>query len=104
MAWCFAPSWTAAACSPPSEKLRRTFSQRKATALEAIDAFADEGAQESFSVGEVATHLHQIAGVAAFFGERDLGEECSRLDQRLRTAPQSVKAPDFSVVRGLLRI
>ena len=89
---------------PLSEKLRRTFSQRKATALEAIDAFADEGAQESFSAGEVATHLHQIAGVAAFFGERDLGEECSRLDQRLRTAPQSVKAPDFSVVRGLLRI
>ena len=88
----------------PSEKLRRSFSLRKATALEAIGALTGEGAQEFCSVGEVVTHLHQIAGVAAFFGERDLGEECSRLDQRLRAAPQSVKATDFSVVRGLLQI
>ncbi|WP_247713446.1 PAS domain S-box protein [Qipengyuania polymorpha] len=87
----------------PSEKLRKSFSKRKAKALEAIDAAIRKGELESCSLGEVATQLHQIAGVAAFFGETDLGAECSQLDQRLRKCPDSVKAHDFTVVRSLLQ-
>lgn len=87
----------------PSEKLRKNFSQRKQKALEAIDVAMREEVLGPSSLIKVAAQLHQIAGVAAFFGEPDLGAECSHLDQRLRNAPESLKDSDFLVVRGLLQ-
>lgn len=87
----------------PSEKLRKGFAKRKAQALEAIDAAVRNGTLASCTLEEVAAQLHQIAGIAGFFGEEDLGVKCNELDQRLRTAPETVETPDFAMVCSLLR-
>ena len=97
------PTMQARRTRKPSASLVKKFSQRKALALRTIDESVRNGSLEARSLDELASQLHQIAGVASLFGETDLGTRCSELDHRLRTAPGTVDADDFQTVCALLR-
>ncbi|MBY6129622.1 response regulator [Qipengyuania aquimaris] len=86
----------------PSAGLSRRFAERKALALMAIDKAVASGELEGCSLEDLARQLHQIAGVASFFGEADLGTRCSELDDRLRTSPQSVDVEQLDNLRVML--
>ena len=87
----------------PSAKLVESFAQRKANALVAIDESLRSGTLEGCSLDQLARLIHQISGVAAFFGEADLGATCSKLDEQLRNNPELVAPADLHRVRELLR-
>lgn len=67
-------------------RLRSMFEDRKRTALAAIDTATHEGAVGEEQKQEIAGLLHQIAGVAAYFGQQPLGEFC-RISQNELLAP-----------------
>lgn len=86
----------------PSAGLSRRFAERKALALMAIDKAVASGELEGCSLEDLTRQLHQIAGVASFFGEADLGTRCCELDDRLRTSPESVDVEQLDNLRLLL--
>ena len=71
------------AADAPDSRLSVLFSQRKERALELIDRLLAQGELEGASLEDLAAELHQIAGVAAFFGEAELGEESRQLERDL---------------------
>jgi PAS domain S-box-containing protein len=66
-----------------SPHLVKLFAERKKRALELIDMAIRQGELEGATSEELATALHQIAGVAAYFGETSLGEESRKLEKEL---------------------
>ena len=62
-------------------RLRSMFDNRKLAAIEAIDAVMQLRHVTEEKKQEIAGMLHQIAGVAAYFGQQALGETC-RTGQR----------------------
>ncbi len=64
--------------------LLELYSGRKNSALTLVDAAIRGGSLEGASLRELASELHQIAGVAAFFGEAALGEESRKVEYELR--------------------
>lgn len=66
-----------------SPELVKLFSERKNRALELIDLAIRQGELEGATSDELALALHQIAGVAAYFGETSLGEESRKLEKKL---------------------
>ena len=69
--------------------LLRMYAERKQAALAAIDAALDEEGPTEPKQQEIAGLLHQIAGVAAYFGELDLGEASSRAERVLAATTTS---------------
>jgi CheY-like chemotaxis protein len=67
-------------------RLRAMFEDRNKTALDAIEAAIQQGSVNEDEKGEIAGLLHQIAGVAAYFGQGKLGEFC-RMSQRELNEP-----------------
>ena len=63
--------------------LRLLYDQRKRDALAIVDAAIRQGALEDASLQRLVSELHQIAGIAAFFGEEALGVESRRLEKGL---------------------
>lgn len=64
-------------------KLVALYSQRKERALQLVNRLLAQGNLEGATVDELASELHQIAGVAAFFNEAKLGEESRKLEKGL---------------------
>ena len=85
--------WAGSTGSEPAEyeqetnpELIRMFAERKALTFQAIDEALggnDLGEEKRL---ELAALLHQIAGIAAFFGEVELGEATSQVEQALKDA------------------
>ena len=67
-------------------RLRAMFEDRNKTALDAIEAAIQQGSVNEDEKGEIAGLLHQIAGVAAYFGQGKLGVFC-RMSQRELNEP-----------------
>ncbi|TIX50181.1 PAS domain-containing hybrid sensor histidine kinase/response regulator [Alteraurantiacibacter aquimixticola] len=63
--------------------LERKYHARKAKLLQRIDKALDENAEDE-DWDEIASELHKLAGVAANFGESDLGELSRKLENELR--------------------
>ncbi len=72
-------------------RLRAMFEERNRVALDAIDAVFQKQSITEEEKQEIATLLHQIAGVAAYFGQETLGEAC-RASQREINAAQGDEA------------
>ena len=66
--------------------LHERYASRRAHALQAMSKMVRQETLEAASVDELATMLHQLAGVCAMFGEAGLGEDCRHLETVLRTS------------------
>ncbi len=71
-----------------SPRLESMFEERKASAVDAIDTALRGKIISEGQLQAIASLLHQIAGVAAFFGQEELGEYC-RANQHEITAMES---------------
>jgi response regulator RpfG family c-di-GMP phosphodiesterase len=67
-------------------RLLRLYIERKLRALQLIDGLLDQPVCEALPVEALASELHQIAGIAAYFGEAQLGEESGKLERGLQSA------------------
>ena len=65
-------------------RLRAMFDERLEAARLAIGGVIEAGRMTEEQREEIAGILHQVAGVAAFFAEEDLGELCRRSEKDLR--------------------
>ena len=65
--------------------LQKLFMERKEKALSLISRSLAQGDLQGSTLEELASELHQIAGVAAFFGEEQLGEETRQLERDIRS-------------------
>ncbi|GGA10634.1 hypothetical protein GCM10010923_21510 [Blastomonas marina] len=64
-------------------RLRSMFEDRKAATIEAIDDILDKDRPSDAEKKKIAGLLHQIAGVAAYFGQARLGESCREHERLL---------------------
>lgn len=64
-------------------RLRIMFEERKTAALKAIDSVLDESEIEEHHKEEIAGFLHQIAGVAGYFSQSELGETCREYERKI---------------------
>lgn len=99
-----APSAPPAADAPASEplagsveeetdpRLHRMFDERKSAALDAIDAVLQRGSLAEAERQEIGSLLHQIAGVAAYFGEEALGETCRAREEEFLETKEDARA------------
>lgn len=63
--------------------LTKLFCERKQRALALIKRLLAQGTLEGSTLEAIASELHQIAGVAAFFGQAELGDESRQLEEGL---------------------
>ena len=82
--------------------LSAMFAERKRLALDAIDAALRDGRLEGETLAEIAGLLHQIAGVAAYFGEAELGDASSDAEYRLGEASAETAAELLAGIRPRL--
>ncbi|MGN3975261.1 PAS domain S-box protein [Tsuneonella sp. SYSU-LHT278] len=83
-------------------RLAAMYRERKQQVLNAIDEALREGKLEGRSIEEVAGLLHQIAGIAAYFGEEGLGEASLGAEERLPTLSIEEKRRLLREMRDLL--
>ncbi|QDH33922.1 PAS domain S-box protein [Porphyrobacter sp. YT40] len=67
-------------------RLQALYRERKQRALELVDGLLAQPGLEGTTIAKLASELHQIAGIAAFFGQAQLGEESQRLERELQGA------------------
>jgi PAS domain S-box-containing protein len=67
-------------------RLQTLYRERKQRALELIDGLLAQPGREGESIAELTSELHQIAGIAAFFGQAQLGEKSRLLERELQSA------------------
>ena len=67
-------------------RLRRMFEDRVGAAIEAIETALKDDRMRAEGKKEIAGLLHQIAGVAAYFGQEELGETCRSHERDIRAA------------------
>ena len=82
-------------------RLQVLFEERKQNVLGLIDEAIRQGQLEGASLSQLVSELHQIAGVAAFFGQAKLGEETRKLEKSL-LAESDDTAELLDQVRDLL--
>lgn len=70
-------------------ELIRLYRERKRVAMAAIEAALRSGNFTGVTLKELAAQLHQIAGVAAFFGEAAVGEMSGAMEERLVAASEA---------------
>jgi len=73
-------------------RLRAMFDDRKTAALDAIEAAIGNGSVSEAERIEIAGLLHQIAGVAAYFGQQDLGDYCRSCQHELNAVGDEAQA------------
>ncbi|MEN7536299.1 CHASE domain-containing protein [Aurantiacibacter flavus] len=64
-------------------RLNRMFDDRVSSALDVIDAVIARNEMKDEERTEIASLLHQIAGVAGYFGRSALGEKCREIERLL---------------------
>jgi PAS domain S-box-containing protein len=67
-------------------RLLRLYIERKLRALQLIDGLLDQPGPEPAAIVALTSELHQIAGIAAFFGQAQLGAESAKLERSLQSA------------------
>ena len=67
-------------------ELIRMYAERKQNAISAIDEALRLGKLEGATLTGLVSQFHQIAGIAAFFGEARLGEASTEIENRLPTS------------------
>lgn len=67
-------------------RLRQMFEDRVGNTIEAIDTMLNNERMSVKGKTEIAGLLHQIAGVAAYFGQKDLGDSCRRYEREILAA------------------
>ncbi|QSB44404.1 CHASE domain-containing protein [Tsuneonella flava] len=72
-------------------RLRAMFEDRKAAALHAIEVAIGQGSVSDEKKGEIAGLLHQIAGVAAYFGQEELGDDCRTSQHELNATSEEAQ-------------
>jgi hypothetical protein len=97
------PARRAITMSVPDIALRAQYRARKADTLERLDRLIREGRLTGVAVEELSTVAHKLAGVAALFGEPDLGEDACRLVDTLDTLPRIDDAAALKALRSLHR-
>ena len=85
-----------------NEALIEMFLELKAKTLRATEQALREGQFTNQTLDEVINHLHQIAGIAAYFGEAGLGEQSRELERRLSAADGDDPEIVLTEVAGLL--
>ena len=70
-------------------RLNRMFGERVDEAPKAIDKVIGRKEMDEDAKTEIASLLHQIAGVAGYFGQGDFGEKCREVEHRLLGSPAS---------------
>jgi len=73
-------------------RLRMMFDDRKQAAIDAIDAVLRRGEPTAANREDIAGLLHQIAGVAAYFGQGELGETCRAVQDEILETKDDVRA------------
>ena len=68
------------------------FDDRKQAAIDAIDAVLQRGELTAADKQDIAGLLHQIAGVAAYFGQEELGETCRALQDEILETKDDARA------------
>ena len=83
--------------------LRSMFENRLADAAGAIDTALSDGSLSGEQRREIADLLHQTAGVAAYFGQRELGDFCRDVEgELLATEDQAQVMPLLGRIRTRL--
>jgi PAS domain S-box-containing protein len=80
-------------------RLRTMFEDHKLAAIEAINIVLRKGNATDEEKQEIARQLHQIAGVAAYFGQETLGETCRSNQHAIINAQDDAKA--FELMRAV---
>ena len=78
------------------------FDELKGAALKQVDKALREGGFSGKSLDALICYLHQIAGIAAFFGEAELGEASLRFEKQLAAEDLASRATVLDEVRSLL--
>ena len=73
-------------------RLRMMFDDRKQAAINAIDAVMQRGELAAEKKQDIADLLHQIAGVAAYFGQEELGETCRAMQDEILETIDAARA------------
>ena len=78
------------------------YAERKETARKLMRSVmrTDKRSEESFE--ELAQALHQLAATAGFFGERELGIRCMRLESDLAEGASALEGEDFTRLAAAL--
>ena len=87
---------------PPAEdyervtdpKLLQMFADRKSAALDAIETALQSSELQGETLVQISALLHQIAGVAAYFGEAELGEATSLAENQLASSSNAAAVGD----------
>lgn len=66
-------------------RLGSLYAELKQRAIALIDELLAQPGSDGAMVAELSSELHQIAGIAAFFGEAQLGEESGRMERGLQS-------------------
>lgn len=82
--------------------LVQMFAERKVSAVIAIDEAIRQGSLEGKTLADLAAQLHQIAGVAAYFGQAELGEASSDAEGQLLKGDQTQVPAVLDGIRRLL--
>ena len=78
--------------SPVSQKLLERFIARKVETVRLLEELATLDVPSEKKFFEVIDLLHKLAGVAALFGEAELGERARYLENELRACPVETRA------------
>ncbi|NNC53147.1 MAG: PAS domain S-box protein [Erythrobacter sp.] len=96
----------AAATSPRIPKRRASAAQKYADRKKATHALLLAAQEEANNTQahfvELASQLHQLAGVAGLFGEADLGLACMRLEKAIRDGSDPVQEEGFAALTAML--
>ena len=83
-------------------ELVRMYAERKQNMVAAIDEALRAAKFDEQALRDLASQLHQIAGIAAFFGEAKLGEASSDMEDRLPTGEAAEVPGMLKEIRKML--
>ena len=78
------------------------YAERKQNMVAAIDEALRAAKFDEQALRDLASQLHQIAGIAAFFGEAKLGEASSDMEDRLPTGEAAEVPGMLKEIRKML--
>jgi PAS domain S-box-containing protein len=87
----------------PSAAAQTKYAEHRARTLEHVDALIRRGTFSDDEIGTAAELLHKLAGTAGMFGEAELGDHASELEEGLLAWPASERATRIPATAALLR-
>jgi CheY-like chemotaxis protein/HPt (histidine-containing phosphotransfer) domain-containing protein len=87
----------------PSAAAQAKYAEHRARTLEQVDALIRRGTFSDEEIGTAAELLHKLAGTAGMFGETELGDHASALEEGLLAWPEAERATRIAATAALLR-